>query len=158
MSARQSLSEQDEPPDEVWRRSVNDEVWRRGVWTKCRAGVGQTLRRLSSSHTLSLTLRRTFGTSRGDSGKSKRRGRERLPHQGERILFSRKNRHFAVSLGCLIRGYTDGIPVKPLKDAIKNDFERMFVPPSVYSRVRRTKHSPIFCGFCEKCSFFVAVA
>ena len=29
----------------------------------------------------------------------------------------------------------------------------MFVPPSVYSRVRRTKHSLIFCGFCEKCSF-----
>jgi hypothetical protein len=39
--------------------------------------------------------------------------------QGKRILFFRKNRHFAVSLGCLIRGYTDGIPVKPLNDAIK---------------------------------------
>jgi len=81
-----------------------------------------------------------------------------LRNQGKRILFFRKTRHFAVSLGCLIRGYTDGIPVKPLNDAIKNDFERMFVPPSVYSRVRRTKHSLIFCGFREKCSFFVAGA
>ena len=72
--------------------------------------------------------------------------------------FYRKSHDFAVSLGYLIRGYTDGIPVKPLNDTIKNDFERMFVPPSVYSRVRRTKHSLIFCGFCEKCSFFVAGA
>ena|GEM_PF-2254736 len=75
------------------------------------------------------------------------------PVQGKRILFFRKTRQFAVSLGCLARGYTDGIPVKPLNDAIKNDFERMFDPPSVYSRVRRTKHSLIFGGFCEKCYF-----
>jgi hypothetical protein len=45
-----------------------------------------------------------------------------------------------------------------LNDAIEIDLERMFVPPSVYSRVRRTKHSLILCGFCEKCSFSVAGA
>jgi hypothetical protein len=78
--------------------------------------------------------------------------------QGKRINFYRKSRQRAVSLGCLAREYTDGIPVKPLNDTIKNDFERMFVPPSVYSRVRRTKHSLVFCGFCEKCSFFAAGA
>ncbi len=39
--------------------------------------------------------------------------------QGKRILVFRKTRQFAVSLGCLTRGYTDGIPVKPLNDAIK---------------------------------------
>ena len=75
--------------------------------------------------------------------------------QGKRILIlPQKPPIWAVSLGCLTREYTDGIPVKPLNDGNQPDFERMFVPPSVYPRVRRTKHSLIFCGFCEKCSFF----
>ncbi len=66
----------------------------------------------------------------------------------------RKSRQRAVSLGCLARENTDGIPVKPLNDRYQPGFERMFVPPSVYPRMRRTKHSLIACGFCEKCPFF----
>jgi hypothetical protein len=33
--------------------------------------------------------------------------------------FYRKSRQRAVSLGCLAREYTDGIPVKPLNESIK---------------------------------------
>jgi hypothetical protein len=36
--------------------------------------------------------------------------------QGRRIIFFRKSRYCAVSLGCLAREYMDGIPMKPLKD------------------------------------------
>ena len=56
----------------------------------------------------------------------------------------RKSRQFAVSLGCLAREYTDGMPVKPLTYSNRPGSEQMFVPPSVYSRARRTGHSLAF--------------
>ena len=50
--------------------------------------------------------------------------------------FYRKSRQRAVSLGCLAREYTDGIPVKPLEDAI-NRPRRLQNPSGVFCKRER---------------------